>query len=569
MKFFLLGSICLFINLTSTAQLFKQKDDLGRAYQEAVRDYKNGRFAETMQKLAPLTSANQPTIFSEYAHYYYSLAAYEARKYKESRQMLLQLLSRYPNWSRKYEVYYLLGANDLAQGNWQAAQTNFDRIKDTSFQKDVQSLKQNYLKSVPDYSELLRLYQKYPKDPVLAKEVVVAVDQNSRASKADQALAKKLMEEYKIEMLKSSEKPKGKPSTSNKIWDKEYFDVSVLMPFRLNEFNPNQKRSNQFAYDYYLGLLQAKRKLAQEGITVFLNAYDVNAEPAPMKRILRNEAFRISNMVIGPLYPSTFSIAAEFVGKEPMLMLNPLSTDATLLDAAKNLYLAHPSIQTQVQEGATLMKRLAKGNKVAIYYGHSSKDSAMAFAYREVASKEGMQVIDMQRLSSDREAMESMIPSFASQSPDHIALFGTSPSFGKPLLATLENRSLESLPVLGTASSFNIRQVSSTKAARQLYLLESDFIDKDKELIRQFQRDYWEANSTFPSVYAYQGYDHLLFFGRMMGKYKDQYARGLTLKRYDSDLNDYLLGGFDYRSSNENRIPFLLKYNGYKWNHIR
>ncbi|PWJ59012.1 ABC-type branched-subunit amino acid transport system substrate-binding protein [Dyadobacter jejuensis] len=565
MKFLLSLFFYIIGSYQVSAQLFKQKDDVSKGYTEAVRDIKNGKYQSAMQKLAPLTSANQPTIYSEYAHYHYGVAAYKNKQYQASKQMLLQLLNRYPNWNRTSEVYYLIGANNLGLRNWKEGNLYFDKIKDSSFQEDIQSLKQQYLQQYVDFDSLVEMQKQFPQDREIALELVSRIDKKSSHTKSEVTMATQLQKRFNIELKPKEDSPKSKTTESERLWGKGYYDVAVLLPFRLDAFTVSRRMSNQFAYDYYLGLLQAQKKLESEGISVVLSAYDVSTDEQQMKGIIENPSFQNSNLVIGPLYTSTFDVTMKYLAKSPMLLVNPLSTDANLLGSAKNLFLAHPTIQTQVEKGASFMKKTAKGAKAVIYYGNSSKDSTMAFAYREELKKLGGQILDMQKLPAERESMETLIPTFEQERPDHVAVFGTSSRFGQPLLATLDNRNLGKTPILATASSFNMRQVSLASAGKSLYLLESDYVDKDKEEMRKFQKDYWEVNSTFPSVYSYQGYDHLLFFGRMMGKYNAKFDQGLTLRRYESDQDGYLLGGFDYRHSHENQVPFILKYNGTKW----
>ncbi|MBU1820230.1 MAG: tetratricopeptide repeat protein, partial [Bacteroidetes bacterium] len=93
------------------AQVFDQTE---RKFKEGVSLYNLGRYDLAMSQFADLTSRGANTQFAPLAHYYYGLAANKIKKYNESNNMLLQLLSRYPGWEEKDEALYLLGANYLA-----------------------------------------------------------------------------------------------------------------------------------------------------------------------------------------------------------------------------------------------------------------------------------------------------------------------------------------------------------------------------------------------------------------------------------------------------------------------
>jgi len=63
-------------------------------------------------------------------------------------------------------------------------------------------------------------------------------------------------------------------------------------------------------------------------------------------------------------------------------------------------------------------------------------------------------------------------------------------------------------------------------------------------------------------VYSYQGYDQMLFFGRMLAKYQERMSEGLSLRTYE---DDYLLTGFDYTKTRENTVPSILTYEDKRW----
>ncbi|MCE7060468.1 ABC transporter substrate-binding protein [Dyadobacter sp. CY343] len=556
----------LFTSPQSTlAQVTPQSEGV---YRSAVNDYKQGKYAAAMQKLAPITKSTVKASYTPYAQYYYALSAYQQKRYRESRQMLVQLQSSYPGWNRINDVYYLLGAIGLESGQINEGLESLLKIKDSSFAKDVQGLKQHHLATVGDLPTLVSLQKQYPTDRDLALILIQFIEKAPSASQIDKSYAASLQKQFKFSNKEkvaaaAAETPKRSAPRSEGQWTKGYLDVAVLLPFRLDEFSSTRRRSNQFAYDYYLGLTMAKEQLATEGIQVNLWAYDVNNEAGPMENIVSNKNFQQSDIVIGPLYANTFDVTADYVSQSGTLMVNPLSTDATLLKSASNIYLGHPSINYQTQQAAQYMKTQSPGLSAIIYYGNTSKDSAMAASYSNEWKSNGGRVTAMVRIQPDREWLENNIPSFETAKPAHIALFSSDGSSGPNLIEVLNNRKLTVTPVVATSTSFNPQQSRISRYGSRLALIDPDYVDREKESIRQFQRNYWNKTSTFPSVYSYLGYDQLTFFARMLNQHKDKLASGIQAKRHGD--SEYLLAGFDYTKSNENQITPILKYNGSKW----
>ncbi|WP_426294586.1 ABC transporter substrate-binding protein [Dyadobacter endophyticus] len=532
-------------------------------YRSALADYKQGRYAVAMDKFYPMTSVNAKTAYSPYAHYYYALSAYQLKRYKDARPMLLQLQSRYPGWNKINDVYYLLGAVNLANGQITEGLDQLGRIKESSMNKDVQALKQHHLGEIKDFLKLKDLQKQYPSDRDIALMVYQSIQSARTPAQGDLAYADQLDKQFKFRKSeKVEEAPKRSAPKSDTQWTKGYLDVAVLLPFRLDEFSTSRRRSNQFAYDYYLGLTVAKEQLQTEGITVNLWAYDVSNDVKSMQAIADNKNFQLSDMVIGPLYAGTFDVAADFVSGSNAIMLNPLSTDANLLKGG-NIYLGHPSITFQTQKAAQWMRTLSPGLNTVIYYGNTPKDSAMAASYAAEWKAKGGKVTSISKIQPDRESLESKISSFETNKPAHIALFSSDGESGGNLIEVLNGRKLNTLPVLATSTSFNSQQSRLSRYGARLSLIDADHVDREKETIRQFQKNYYNKTSTFPSVYSYQGYDQLLFFGRMLSKYKDKLPAGLQSRKFGSE--EFLLSGFDYTKANENQITPVLKYSGSKW----
>ena len=536
-------------------------------YKSALADYKQGRYAAAMEKLSPLTSINAKTTYSAYAHYYYALSAYQLKRYKESKQMLLQLQSRYPGWNRIGDAQYLLGAIALEEGKTDEGLSYLAKIKDSSLAKDVFSLKQHYFGSITDLAKLKALQKQYADDRDIALTLVHFIETSPGSSQTDFQIADQLQKQFKFskkeKVAVAEEAPKRSIPKSEGQWTKGYYDVSVLLPFRLDEFSTAKRRSNQFAYDYYLGLTMAKEQLAAEGINVNLWAYDVGADAKAVEPIVDNKNFQQSDMVIGPLYPATFEVAANYVSNTSAIMLNPLSTDGNLLKSGSNIYLAHPSIAFQMQRAAQWMKTQAIGSNAVIYYGGTSKDSAMAFSYANEWKSKGGKVMELVKIQPNREWLETNVPTFETNKPSHVALFSTDGASGSMLMEVLNGRKLTSTPVLSTSTSFNAQQSRVNRYASRLFLIDTDYMDREKENIREFQKNYWNKTSTFPSVYSYQGYDQLLFFARTLAKHKDKFQNGVQSARPGEE--EYLLSGFNFTKANENQITPVLKYNGSKW----
>ena len=142
--------------------------------------------------------------------------------------------------------------------------------------------------------------------------------------------------------------------------------------------------------------------------------------------------------------------------------------------------------------------------------------------------------------------------------PGHVFFASSNDDDGPRMLSALSSRNVGG-PLITTYPAFDYyRNSLSTFTRRELYLIAPEFVDRSREVTEQFEETFLNRRNLIPSVFAAQGYDMLLFFGR-------QLARG-TLKNRTTLLTspdeDYVLSGFDYTQSNDNQAVPIVKFEG-------
>lgn len=559
----LIMACLLLVSVDVQAQLFDQPE---RQFMEGMNFFRQTKYEAAMRQFADMTSKNANEDYAPLAHFYYALSANRVKRYNDSNLMLNQLLTRYSTWPQRDEAYYLLADNYLELGDYRKGFDFLSRIGDPALGKDLQGIKQHFLENLKDLQLMKSLNSEYPNDRVIAVALVQLIQKVS-VNKADLELSDRLTNQYGIESAPSvviapKVETKSNPPYEKK-WTKGYYNLAVLFPFRLDDLKDNKRNlSNQYAYDYFSGMQVARQQLKDEGVLINIQAYDVGNEEDKILEMVNNLYFRQSDIIFGPLYSQTFNLVADYANLNNIVVLNPLATDSTLLVNGKLVYLAHPSLQTQVRQAVRLAKSKSRIPLAAIYYGHTSKDSTMAFAYRSELVRVGGKVLEMKKVGSSASEMNERISKFEKEKPNHIVLFSTETKAGPALMSVLSGRKLNGLPVIAVSNSFDFNRVRPTGYGGSLYLIETDYVDIFKESVKIFQRDYYEKTNTLPSVYSYQGYDQLLFFGRMIGKYNERLKYGLELNKY---FDDYLLSGFDYTRTRENSVSAILEYADSRW----
>jgi len=558
--------IALFACLWLTTGIsMAQTDAEIRRYRNAVRLVQQGDYAKAKTELAPLTERQNGSI-APFAHYYYALADFKSGKFTESRLMVKQLMDRFPDWKKMNDAYYLLAASYMEGGQYEEGIAYLARINDPAMKQDVNRLEGSYLPRVTDLTRLKAIQKEYPNDRTLALALIDLIQRTSTAP-ADLALSDRLTNRFGVPPISAATTRPVSVSTNTgtvvatkaeRNRNKGYYNVAVLFPFRVNELNPAEAaRSNQYALDLYNGMKLAKTKLQSEGITVNLFAYDIDNDSSKINTLIRNPAFVQNDLVFGPLYAEPNRIATTFTAQNGMALVNPISTSSELVQNQPLAFLAMPSLNQQAIKAATFGRDVSAVKKAAVYFGSSRKDSTLAVLYRKELKRMGFQVLEFRKCVGEPEQQVRLTET---SQPGHIFLASSDQTMGAKLLRTLNQRRIN-VPVIATSSAFNLEKNSlSTFLKDDLFLLDADFVDTQRPEVTEFEEQYLAQRNIIPSTYAFEGYDMLLFFGRMLARNGGQLTNRSGLKA--SPEEGYLLSGYDYTGSNENEVVPIVHFDG-------
>ncbi|RCR70800.1 ABC transporter substrate-binding protein [Larkinella punicea] len=560
-------SLCVLLWTTAQAAM-SQTDHVERRYQYAVRFIQQKDYVKAKAELRPLTEIRTSGI-APYAHYYHALADFNLKRFSESRLMLKQLIDRFPDWKKMDDAYYLLGAAFFENGQYEEGIENLSRIGDPALKPDVSKLQTYYFSQINDLNRLKLMQKEFPNNRELALALIDQIQRTSTAP-ADLELSDRLTNRFGVPGVSRPVTTEASSSTATvarpeKNRNKGYYNVAVLFPFRLNDINPEERaRSNQYALDLYNGMRLAKTKLQSEGITVNLFAYDVDNDGTKMTTLVNNPGFIQNDLLIGPLYAEPNRIATEFANQNNVLLVNPISTSSELVVNQPLAFLANASLNQQALKTVAFARTLSMVKKAAIYYGNTRKDSTLAALYQNELKRIGYTVQDFRKVgSSDLEAIRLS----ETNKPGHIFLVSSDESTGAKLLRLLTQRKVE-VPVIATSSAFNFdKDPLSTFSKSDLYLVYPEFVDPERPGSDEFEELYLDQRNMIPSMYAYQGYDMLLFFGRMLARTRGQITNRSQLKATPEE--GYLLSGYDYTASNDNQVVPIVKYDGTRFTLIK
>ncbi|QKZ13941.1 tetratricopeptide repeat protein [Spirosoma sp. KUDC1026] len=550
-------------------------------YQAAVRLVQSKAYEKAKTELNTIIQREGP--YAPFAHYYYALASFRQKNYAQARLMLKQLIARYPDWVQLDDAQYLLAASAMEMGQYEDALTALGRIGDAIMRPAMTQLEQTFIPRITDLRRLKNLNREFPENRTVGLALVELI-QRTGSDKADLELSDRLTNRFGGAANAAAQSSTSSPETAapnaaatstvqRTGRPKNGYTVAVLFPFRLDEFDINKRRANQYVYDLYNGMKLANEKLQAEGVGVNLMAYDLDNDPNKTLELVSSPGFSRTDLMIGPLYVEPNRIATAFANQQNIWLLNPIATNSDLVAEQPMAFLVQPSLNEQARVAAEQAQSFSGAKRVAIYYGTSRKDSLLATAYRQELLAQRYQVVDFRKLTGSAQNMATTMKltgtgpanaapaggytSSVGPTLHHVFLASSNEADGPRLVEALSRRKANA-PVVATSSAFDLyKNPGSTFSRRDVYLISPDFVDAARPSVAAFDDEYLAKRNTIPSIFARQGYDMLLFFGRQLAKNGPGPVNRNDMR---SDADDYLLAGFDYTQSNDNQNVPIVKY---------
>jgi tetratricopeptide (TPR) repeat protein len=584
----ILGYTGFIVSLIGLQTVLAQSPSDGKSrYQAAVRLVQGKAYDRAKAELNTIIQREGP--YAPFAHYYYALASFRQKDFSQARLMLKQLIARYPNWVQLDDAQYLLGASLMELGQYEDALMALGHIGDATMRPAMTQLEQTFIARITDLRRLKQLNREFPENRTIGMALIELI-QRTGSDKSDLELSDRLTNRFGTPGSSISQSPStttpapaetppattaAAPAAPRTGRPKTGYTVAVLFPFRLDEFDVNKRRANQYVYDLYTGMKLANEKLQSEGIGVNLLAYDLDNDPNKTLELVSAPGFAQTSLMIGPLYVEPNRIATAFANQQNVWLLNPIATNSDLVAEQPMAFLVQPSLHEQARAAAEQAQSFSGARRVAIYFGTARKDSILATAYRLELLAQRYQIVDFRKLTGSAQTMATAmkltgagttsanVPSPGGSSSSggptlhHVFLASSSEADGPRLVEALSRRKANA-PVVATSSAFDLyKNPSSTFTRRDVYLISPDFVDATRPAVAAFDEEYLVQRNTIPSVFARQGYDMLLFFGRQLAKSGPGPVNRRDMR---SDADDYLSSGFDYTQSNDNQIVPIIKY---------
>ena len=525
-----------------------------RQYLNGKELFKLGKYELAMEAFKPLTSTSKNSMYSEYASFYYALSAYRVGQLDLAKSMLLQIEQRFPRWNKIQDVYYWISKVNFEGGDYLPAIAYNTQIKNEAIKTDGLSMKKAYLSEVQDQDLLQELIELHPYDKEVAEALAVRIASQPIINQ-DRNLLDFLISEFE---LNDSIFAGSQHLRSIK---KESYNVAVMLPILYDRVKSSRSVRNNPFLDLYEGIAWGQKQLKSEGVNINLFAYDTRMDSLATQKLMSSEEMLGMDLIIGPLHGRTSPLASNFSFENRVNMINPLSSNSTVIGNNPFSFLFKPSLETQARRAANFAKENFDDKKAAIVYGISVQDSIKAYNYKVEMEKDSFEVVLMKKV--DAKDLDKMVEWFSGDYPlkeikkiGHFYLPSEDRLLNARMITVLE--SYTSKPAIVSEEWLKISSITFEELEQLgVYFVAPDFVKYGSHKVSSFRESFQNQENIYPSKYVYLGYEMMLYVGRMLEQH------GTYFQTSFSDNKPYrgeIFIGTQFKQSNDNQVVPILKF---------
>ncbi|WP_343523112.1 ABC transporter substrate-binding protein [Pedobacter sp.] len=371
----------------------------------------------------------------------------------------------------------------------------------------------------------------------------------------------------------------GKPTEKEKPADKKPIkkftqaSVSLLVPFKLDELNlktATKADIEKYAMpiDFYQGFKLGLDSAAAQGLNFKLNVFDTQDDNAHISTLYKNERFKQSNLVIGPVFPEGLKFIANYAEENNVTIVSPLAAtdpaefnNPNLVSVVNNIGLHGKKMATYITKNFNPASTI-----VVLINPKKTEDEAFAAPIRSYFQNNGK--FTVQEYASAYTFETKMI-----KGKQYVVLVTSSDrSFVLPTIEKLYR--LKNLPKGGYAINLfgHPNWVKQNYPADKLQdlntIISSSYkIDYKSGAVITFIKKYRYKYGFEPGEYAFKGFDVGYYFGRLLVLYGEDYKDYIVKDRYKGLHNSFSFI-HDPKLGYINTSLMLLKYKNFALNPV-
>ncbi len=360
---------------------------------------------------------------------------------------------------------------------------------------------------------------------------------------------------------------------------KEEYNIAFFLPFSANDaiaidIEKIIKGEAQFSNKtnvsllFYEGALMALDSLKKLNLNAKIFIYDMDDQDSlSILKILEKPELTTMDLMIGPLYGSSFMPIADFAKEHSIAIVSPFTQVNKILFNNPYVTKVSPSVTLQVEQMAHFVVDSFKNENIILVNNSNVKEASFFNSFRNTANTE---LLKVGVASSDSVKISfgiSNIQNFLTLSKVNIVVLpSNNQSFVTDFLSKLNNlRDKYKIVVFGLQNWINYDNLDFEYLnSLSLHIPSNIFIDYQNSSTQNFVKNYREKYKTEPDPYVFQGFDISYCFISVLQKDGNGFLKNLSEIKYQGIGSNYHFSQYPTNSGFENKFVYILKYQDYQ-----
>ncbi len=328
-------------------------------------------------------------------------------------------------------------------------------------------------------------------------------------------------------------------------------------------------RNSQEFIRFYQGVLLAVDSLKKEGLSIDLHVFDTERDPEKLKRTLSQIQFIDFDYWIGPVYPNTFEIAADFARVKKIPIISPLSAKNPQINSNPYVIQLNTSLISICRQISNYVSEDFEYKNIVVVHPQRYKHLNEAKVIKDIEHQlfeKGLywktDEVSYKKISFDEYGRYGLEATLCDSCENIVVL----PSNDQPWVENI----ITNLNVL--SQRYAIRLVGFSKWQRYTSLEADYFYNLNFSLLSPYFVDYKEAKindfvSKFrnrfmsePSDFSFRAYDICRFFSLAASRFGTDFPENMNEMDVEMLQSAYYFKRISAFGGFENRGTLLINY---------
>ena len=331
----------------------------------------------------------------------------------------------------------------------------------------------------------------------------------------------------------------------------------------------------EYYFEFYEGVIMALDSLRNSGLKLNLSVFDTEKDTNNVKSIIYNSlGTNVPDLIIGPVFPETFKMVADFALKHHINIISPLYSRTKQLEGFSNAFQIVPSRETEFDGIAHFASNRMDYNLILIHDADTSNKEEIELLKNRLFEQFNTDSVFDQVIFKEVKFNDSLLlkmkHTLVQDRKNLVIVTSNNEAYVSIILSNLDgNLKTYEIEVLGMPSWLEFRNIDLEYFHNlQVTLLTSFFIDYDDRNTRHFLRSCirvlgYEPQELKSKGYnlTFLGYDIALYFIKAYTTYGKEFQKCIQYMKVKSLLGKYQFVQKFPANGFENTSLVYIRYN--------